>query len=112
LYGCKNWFLILREEHRLKISENRMLRKICGMKRDKIIGGWSKLHNAELHNLYSSPNIFKIVKPRRMKLAEHVARMGEKRSAYRILVRKPEGKRPLASPRHRQEDNIKTNLGD
>jgi hypothetical protein len=75
-------------------------------KRDEVTGDWRKLHNEELHNFYSSPNIIRMIKSRRMRLAEHVARMREKRNAYGILVRKPEGKRPLGRPRRRWVDNI------
>jgi hypothetical protein len=85
----------LREEHRLRVFENRELRRIFGPKRDEVTGDWRKLHNAELHNLYSSPNIITMTKSRRMRWAGHVARMGETRNAYRILVGKPEGKIPL-----------------
>jgi hypothetical protein len=89
---------------------NRVLRRIFGPKRDDVTGDWRKLHNEELHNLYSSPNIIRIIKSRRMRCAGHVARIGEKRHAYRILVGKPEGKRPLGRPRRRWLDNIKRNL--
>jgi hypothetical protein len=75
--------------------ENRVLRRIFGPKRDGVIGGWRKLHNEELHNLYSSPSIIRIMEWRKMRWAGHVARMGEKRVVYRLLVGKPEGKRPL-----------------
>jgi hypothetical protein len=75
-----------------------------------VTGGWRKLHNEELHNLYSSPSIIRIIKSRRMRWARHVARMGEKRNVYRSLVGKPEGKRPLGRPRHRWIDNIKMDL--
>jgi hypothetical protein len=78
LYGCKNWSLILKKEHRLRVFENRMLRRMSGPKRDKIIGGWRKLHNEELHNLYSSPNIIGIRKSRRMGWAGNVASMGRR----------------------------------
>jgi hypothetical protein len=81
--------------------ENRMLKKIFGPKRDGVTGGWRKLHNKELYNLYSSPSIIRIIKSRRMRWAGHVARMGEKRNVYRLLVEKPEGKRPLERPRRR-----------
>jgi hypothetical protein len=81
-----------------------------GPKRGKVMGGWRKLHNEELHNLYSSPNIIRIMKSRRMKWAGHVAQMGEKRNAYRRLVEEPQGKRPLRKPRHRWVDNIKIDL--
>jgi hypothetical protein len=79
----------------------RVLRKIFGPKRDGVTGGWRKLHKEELHNLYSSPIIIRIIKSRRMRWAGHVARMGEKGNVYRLLVGKPEGKRPLGRPRHR-----------
>jgi hypothetical protein len=90
--------------------ENRMFRRIFGPTRDEATGGWRKLHNEELHSLYSSPSIIRMIKPRRMKWAGHVERMGEKRNAYRILVGKPEGKRPLGRPRRRWVDNNKMDL--
>jgi hypothetical protein len=102
--------LTLREKNRLRVFENRVLMKILGPKRDEVIGGWRKLHNEELHNVYCSPSIIRIIKPRRMRWAGHVARMGEKRNAYRMLVGKPEGKRPLERPRRRWEDNIRMDL--
>jgi hypothetical protein len=89
---------------------NRVPRRIFGPKRDRVTGGWRKLHNKELHNLYSSPSTIRIIKSRRMRCAGHVARMGKKRNAYRLLVGKPEGKRPLGRPRHRWMDNIKMDL--
>jgi hypothetical protein len=89
LYGCETWSLTLREEHRLRVFENRALRRIFGPKRDEVTGGWRQLHN-ELHNLYSSPNIIRMIKSRRTRWARDVARMGEKRNAYRILVGMPE----------------------
>jgi hypothetical protein len=93
------------------VFENRVLRRIFGPKRDEVTGDWRKLHNEELHNLYSSPNITRMIKSSRwMRWAGHVARMGEPRNAYRILVGKPEGKRPLGRPRRRWVDNIKTDL--
>jgi hypothetical protein len=98
--------LLLREEHRLRVFENRMLRRIFGPKRDEVTGGWRKLHNEELHNLYSSPSITRMIKLIRMRWAGHVARTGEKRNSYRILVGKPEGKGPL----ERWVDNIKMDL--
>jgi hypothetical protein len=90
------------------VFENRVLTRIFGLSRDEATGDWKKLHNEELHNLYSSPN--RMMKSRRMRWAGHVARMGETRNAYRILVRKPEGKRPLGRPRRRWVDNIKMDL--
>jgi hypothetical protein len=95
LYECETWSLALRGEHRLRVFENKVLRRIFGPKRDEVTGEWKKLHNEELRDLYSSPNIIRIIKSRRTRWAEHVARMGEKRNAFRLLVRKPEGKRPL-----------------
>jgi transcription termination factor 2 len=86
---------------------NRVLRRIFGPKRDEVVERWRKLHNEELHNLYSCPSIIRMIKSRRMRWAGHVARMGEKRNAYRILVGKPEGKRPLGGPRRTWVDNIK-----
>jgi hypothetical protein len=87
-----------------------VLRRIFGPKRDEVTGGWRKLHNEELHNLYSSPSIIRVIKSRRMRWAGHAARMGESRNAYRILVGKPEGKRPPGRPRRRWVDNIKIDL--
>jgi hypothetical protein len=80
LYGCETGSLTLREEHRLRLFENRMLRRIFGPKRDKVAGGWRKVHNEELHNLYSSLNIVTMIKPKRMRWTGHIARMGEKRN--------------------------------
>jgi hypothetical protein len=91
----------------LQVIENRVLRRIFGSKKDEIRGGWRELHNEELHNLYSSQSTSRMIKPRRMRWAGHVARMEEKRNAYRILVGKPDGKRPLGRPRRRCEDNIR-----
>jgi hypothetical protein len=110
LYGCETWPLTLREEHRLRVFENRVLRKIFGSKRDEVTGGWRKLHHKELHNLYSSLIIIRMIKSKRMRWAGHVTRMEAKRNAYRILVGKPEGKRPLERPRRRWVDNIKIDL--
>jgi hypothetical protein len=82
LYGRETWSLTLREEHRLGVFENRVLRKILGPKRDEMSGEWRKLHNEELHDLYSFPSIIRIMKARRMRWEEYVARMGEKRNVY------------------------------
>jgi hypothetical protein len=92
------------------VFENRVLRRIFGPKRDVVTGGWRKLHNEELHNLYASPSIIRIIKSRKMRWAGHVARMGEKRDVYRLLIGKPEGKRPLGRPRRSCIDNIKKDL--
>jgi hypothetical protein len=108
LYGCETWSLTLREEHKLRVFENRVLRRIFGPKRDEVTGGWRRLHNEELHDLYSSP--IRIIKSRGMRWAGHVARMGKKRNMYKLLVGKPEGKRPLGRPRRRWIDNIKMDL--
>jgi hypothetical protein len=102
LYGCKTWSLTLREEHRLSVFENR----IFGPKSDEDRSR-RKLHNDELHILYSSPNIVRVIKSRRLRWAGPVARMGEGRGVYRVLVGRPSGKRPLGRPRRRLEDNIK-----
>jgi hypothetical protein len=100
----------LREERRLRVFENRVLRRVFGPKGDEVRGEWRKLHNEELNDLYSLPNIVRVVKSRRMSWAGCVARMGEDRGVYRVLVGKPEGKRPLGGPRRKWEDNIKRDL--
>jgi hypothetical protein len=110
LYGCETWSLTLREEHRLRVFENIVLRRIFGPRRDEVMGDWRKLQNEELHNLYSLPSIIRMIKSRRMRWAGDVARMGETRNVYRILVGKPEGKRPLGRSRRRWVDNIKIDL--
>jgi hypothetical protein len=110
LYGCETWSLTARVEHKLRVFENRVLRRIIGPKRDGVTGGWRKLHNEELHNLYSSPSIIRIIKSRKMRWAGHVARMGEKWNVYRLLVGKPAGKRPLGRSRCRWIDDIKKDL--
>jgi hypothetical protein len=104
LYGCETWSLTLREEHRLRVFENTVLRRIFGPKREED-GSWRKLYNDELHNLYSL-----VIKSRRMRWAGHVARMGVGRSVYWDLVGRPEGKRPLGRPRRRWEDNNNMDL--
>jgi hypothetical protein len=93
LYGCETWSLTFREEYKLRVFENKVLRRIFGSKRDEVTGGWRKLHNEELRDLYSSPSIIKIIKSRRMRWAGHVG--------------KPERKRPLGRPRRRWVNNIK-----
>jgi len=91
----------LREERKLRVFENMVLRRIFGSRRDKVMGEWRRMHNKELNYLYSSPNIVRVIKSRRMRWAGHVGRMGESRGVCRILVGKPEGKRPLERPRRR-----------
>jgi hypothetical protein len=86
LYGCETWSLTLREEHRLRVFENRVLRRIFGPKGDEVTGQWTKLNRGELHNLYSSPSIIRQIKSRRMKWMGHVECMGEKRNVYRVLA--------------------------
>jgi hypothetical protein len=110
LYGCETLSLTLREEHRLRVFENRVLRRIFGPTRDEVTGEWRKLNNGEIHNLYSSPDIIRQIKSRRMRWAGHVARMGEGRNVCRVLVGKPEGRRPLGRPRRRWEDGIRMDL--
>ena len=100
----------MREERRLRLFENRLLRKVFGPKRDEVTGEWRKLHNEKLNDLYSLPNIVRVEISRRMRWAGHVARMGEDRGVHRVLEGKPEGKRPLGRPRRRWEDNIKMDL--
>jgi len=95
---------------KLRVFENMVLRRIFGPRRDEVVGEWRRLHNEELNDLYSSPNIVRVIKSRRIKLDEHVARMGEERGLYRVLVGKPEGKRPLGRPRRRWVDNIRMDL--
>ena len=110
LYGCEKWSLTLREERRLMVFENRVLRRVFGSKSGEVIGEWRNLHNEELRDLYSLPNIERVVKSREMRWAGHVAPMGEGRGVHRVLVGKPEGKTPLGRPRRRWEDNIKRDL--
>ena len=104
LYGCETWSLTLREERRLRMFENRVLRRIFGPKRDEVTGEWIILHIEELNDLYSSPSIFWVIKSRRLGWTGHVAGMGKGRGVYRVLVGKPGGKRPLGRPRRRWED--------
>ncbi|KAJ4451284.1 hypothetical protein ANN_02745 [Periplaneta americana] len=104
LYGCETWTLTLREEQRIRVFENKILRKIFGAKRDEVTGEWRKIHNAELHALFSSPDIIRNIKSRRLRWAGHVAHMGEYINAYKVLVGKPEGKKTFG------EDNIKMDL--
>ena len=109
MYGCETWSLTLKEELRLRVFENRVLKRIFGPKRDEVTGEWRKLYTEELNDLYFSSSIMRVIKSRRMRWAEHVACMGS-RVVYRVLVGKPEGKRPLVRPRRVWEDNIKIDL--
>ena len=110
LYECETWSLTLREERKLRVFENMVLRRIFGPRGDEVTGEWRRLHNEELNDLYSSPNIVRVIKSRRMRWAGHVARMGEGRGVYRVLVGKSEGKRPLGRHRRRWVDNIRMDL--
>jgi hypothetical protein len=110
LYRCETWFLILRKEQRLRVFHNRVLRNILAPNRNEVIRKWRRLHNEELYDLYSSLNIIPVNKSRRMRWVGNMARMGDKRGAYRILVGRTEGRRPLGRPRRRWEDNITKNL--
>ena len=106
----ETWSLTLRDERKLRAFENMVLRRIFGPRRDEVTGEWRISHNEELNDLYSSPNIVRVIKSRRMRWAGHVARMGEERGVYRVLVGKPEGRRPLGRPRRRWVDNIRMDL--
>jgi len=110
LYGCETWLLTLRKKRKLRVFENKVLRRMFGSKRDEVTGEWRKLHNEELNDLYCSPNIVRMIKSRRIRWAGHVSRMGEERVVCKVLVGKPEGKRPLGRPRRRWEHNIKMDI--
>jgi hypothetical protein len=110
LYGYKTWSFTLREENRLRVPENSVLRRIFGSKREEVEGARTKLHNEDLHNLYDSPNIIRVITSSRMRRAGHVAHLREMRNTYNIMVGKSERKRPLGRPRRRCEDNIKMGL--
>jgi hypothetical protein len=97
LYGCENWSLPLTDERKLRVFENRVLRRLFGRKRGELKGEWRKLHNEELNDMYSSPNI-RVIKSRRMRWAGHVALMGKRRGVYGVLVEKPEKRVHLDDP--------------
>jgi hypothetical protein len=107
--GAKLGLSLSRQEHGLRVCENRVLRRTFRLEREED-ESWRKLHNDELHNLYSSPNIVRVIKTRRIRCAGHVGRMGEGRGVYSVLVGRPEGKRPLERPKRRWKDNIKMDL--
>jgi len=100
----------LREERKLRVFENMVLRGIFEPRRNEVTGEWRGMHNEGLNDLYSSPNIVRVIKLRRMRWAGHVARMSEERGVYRVLLEKPEGRRPLGRPRRRWVDNIRMGL--
>jgi hypothetical protein len=110
LYGNETWLLTLREEHRLRVFENRVLRRIFEPKRDEVTVEWRKLCNEELNVLYSSPSIVRVIKLRQMKWAGYVAHIAERRVVYRVLVGRPKRKRTLERPRPRWEENIEMDL--
>jgi hypothetical protein len=110
LYGCETWSLTYKEEHRLRVREKRVSRKIFGPKCDEVKREWRKLHNESLNEMYSSTNIVRMRKSRIMRWAGYVARMGENKDAYRVFMGKPERKRPLGRPRLRWEYNIKMDI--
>jgi hypothetical protein len=111
LYGGETLSLSLREEDSLRVFENRVLRRLFGAKRDGVTGGWRKLRNEELRDLYSALSVIRIIESRRMRWAGHGARKWGRETAYVLLVGIPEGKKTLGKPRHTWVDNIKINLG-
>jgi hypothetical protein len=110
LYGCETWSVTLMKEYRLRVFENRVLRRIFGPRTDEVTGEWRKLHSGELHVLYSSLDIIRQIKSRRMRWAGRVAHMEEEGNVLRVLVGKTEGKRPLERPRLRWENWIRMGL--
>jgi len=110
LYGCETCSLTLREKRKLRVFENMVLRRIFGPRRDEVTGEWRRLHNKKVNDLYTPPNIERVIKSRRMRWAGHVARMGAERGAYRVLLGKPEGRRSLGRPRCRWVDNNRMDL--
>ena len=107
LYGFETWSVTLSEEYRLRVFKNRMLRRILGPKRNKVTGEQRRLHNQQLYGLYCSPNIIQVIKSRRKRWVGHVVHVGERRGAYKVLVGKPEGKRPCGRPKPRREEILK-----
>jgi hypothetical protein len=104
LYGCETWSLTLKEEQRLRMLENMVLRRIFGPKGKEVEGSWRRLHNEEFHNLYASSNVTRVTESRRMRWAGHAAHMGQMRNSYKIFVGKPVEKRPLGRSRRRWEN--------
>jgi len=110
LCECETWSLTLRKQRSLRVFENKVLRRIFGPNRDEITGEWRKLYKEALNDLHSTPNIIRVINSRRTIWAEHVARMGERRNLYRVVVGKPEGRRPYGRPKHTWKDDIKLDL--
>ena len=110
MYGCETWSLTLREERKLRVFENMVLRRIFGARWEEVTGKWRRVHNEELNDLYSSHNIVRVIKSRRMRWAGHVARMDEETGVYRVLVGRPGGRRPVGRPRRRWVNNIRMDL--
>jgi hypothetical protein len=110
LYACETWSLTLREECRLRLFENKVLRRIFGPRSYEVTWECRRIHNEELYALYSFANINRVIESRRLRWEEHVARMGERRGTYKVLAGKPAGRRPLGRPRRRWENNIKMDL--
>ena len=112
LYVCETWTLTLREEKRLTVFKNKVLRKIFGLKRDDQTDQWRRLHNGELNDLYGKSDIIRIVMSRRVRWAGHVAPMGNERVTWKLIVGKPESKRPIGRQSRRWENNINHDLGE
>jgi hypothetical protein len=110
LYECETWYLMLTEEHRLRVFDNREKRNVCRRTRDEVTGEWRRLHNEKLNELYSSPNIIRVMKSRITRWTGHISRIGERKWAYRVLAGGSEGRRPLGKQRRRWEDNTKMDL--
>jgi hypothetical protein len=109
-FMCETWSLTLKEQHRRRVLENKVQRRIFGLKKEEVVGDWRKLHNEKLHNLYSSPSIIRIIKSRRMRWKGMQHKWGDKRNAYRILMGKPEENRPLGRPTREWRNNIEMDL--
>jgi len=112
LYECDSWSLVLKEKHRLRLFEIKLLRRILGPKEEEVTGGWKKLHIEEFCNLYSSPYTFRVIKSGMMRWLGCAAHIGEMRNAYKFVIGKPKGKSLVGRPGCRWEDNIKMHLGE